>query len=102
MEYNSGASMILPDSIDLIENDFDSEDIAHEQIKQNEIMELIAAAFEGNDGSFDDDEDNDDDDDDDDGRSLNTSDSSYHSSDEQQILYSNNTTDEHYIQQENE
>ncbi|CAF1426320.1 unnamed protein product [Adineta steineri] len=101
MEYNSGASMILPDSIDLIENDFDSEDIAHEQIKQNEIMELIAAAFEGNDGSFDDDEDNDDDDDDDD-RSLNTSDSSYHSSDEQQILYSNNTTDEHYIQQENE
>ncbi|CAF3549990.1 unnamed protein product [Adineta steineri] len=102
MEYNSGASMILPDSIDLIENDFDSEDIAHEQIKQNEIMELIAAAFEGNDGSFDDDEDNDDDDDDDDDRSLNTSDSSYHSSDEQQILYSNNTTDEHYIQQENE
>jgi len=34
MEYNLGGNMVLPDSF---ENDFDNEDIAHEQIKQNEV-----------------------------------------------------------------
>jgi len=37
MEFNSGVNMILPDSINLIENDFDDEDIVHEQTKQNEV-----------------------------------------------------------------
>ncbi|CAF1243822.1 unnamed protein product [Adineta ricciae] len=79
MEYDSSVSMFLPDSIDLVENDFDTEDIVHEQTKQNEIIELIMAAFEGHE------EPTDDDDDDDDDTSLNTSESSYHSFNEQQV-----------------
>lgn len=38
MDYNSGVSLILPDSIGSIENDFDEEDIVHEQTNQNEVM----------------------------------------------------------------
>ena len=38
MDYNSGVSLILPDSIGLIENDFDEEDIVHEQTNQNEVI----------------------------------------------------------------
>ena len=41
MEYDSSVSMLLPDSIDIIENDFDTEDIVHEQTKQNEVKNLI-------------------------------------------------------------
>lgn len=41
MDYNSGVSLILPDSIGLIENDFDEEDIVHEQTNQNEVISLI-------------------------------------------------------------
>ncbi|CAF4950827.1 unnamed protein product, partial [Rotaria magnacalcarata] len=37
----------LPDTIDLNENDPSDEDIVHEQANQNEIVELIMAAFEG-------------------------------------------------------
>jgi hypothetical protein len=40
MEFNSGVSMFLPDSIGLNENDFDEEDhedIVHEQTNQNEV-----------------------------------------------------------------
>ena len=40
MEYNSGVSMFLPDTIGLNENDFDEEDhedIVHEQTNQNEV-----------------------------------------------------------------
>ncbi len=37
MEFNSSVNMILPDSINLIENDFDDEDILHEQTNQNEV-----------------------------------------------------------------
>ncbi|CAF0850375.1 unnamed protein product [Adineta ricciae] len=80
MEYDSSVSMLLPDSINLIENDFDTEDIVHEQTKQNEIIELIMAAFEGHEEPTDDDDDDDDDD-----TSLNTSESSYHSFNEQQV-----------------
>ncbi|CAF4585184.1 unnamed protein product, partial [Rotaria socialis] len=36
MEYNSGGSMILPDTINLNENDPYDEDIVHEQANQNE------------------------------------------------------------------
>jgi len=40
MEFNSGVSLFLPDSIGLNENDFDEEDhedIVHEQTNQNEV-----------------------------------------------------------------
>lgn len=37
MEFNSGVSMISADSIALLQNDFDDEDIAHEQTNQNEV-----------------------------------------------------------------
>lgn len=40
MEFNSGVSMFLPDTIGLNENDFDEEDhedIVHEQTNQNEV-----------------------------------------------------------------
>ncbi len=37
MEYNSSVSMILPDSIGLIENDFDDDDIVREQTNRNEV-----------------------------------------------------------------
>jgi hypothetical protein len=37
MEYNPDVRMILPDSISLMENDFDDEDIVHEQKNQNEV-----------------------------------------------------------------
>lgn len=30
-------SMLLPDSIDLAETDFDHDDLVHEQTKQNEV-----------------------------------------------------------------
>jgi hypothetical protein len=43
MEFNSGVSMFLPDSIGLNENDFDEEDhedIVHEQTNQNEVREV--------------------------------------------------------------
>ncbi|CAF4004224.1 unnamed protein product, partial [Rotaria sp. Silwood2] len=107
MEYNSAVSMILPDTIDLIENDFndeDHEDIVHEQTNQNEIVELIMAAFEGQEEPSDG-EDDDDDDDDDDDESCNTSDSSHHTSDEKNMLTMNNNhhyTDEHYVPENNE
>ncbi|UJR37060.1 hypothetical protein I4U23_029765 [Adineta vaga] len=101
MEYDSSISMMLPDSIDLVENDFDSEDIVHEQTKQNEIIELIMAAFQGHDEPTDDDDD--DDYDDDDTGSLSISQSSYHSTNEQQILYENmNIVDENHVYQQNE
>ncbi|CAF5104645.1 unnamed protein product [Rotaria sp. Silwood1] len=100
MEYNSGVSMILPDTINLIENDSydeDHEDIVHEQTNQNEIVELIMAAFEGHeepsDGEDDDDE------------SCNTSDSSHHTSGEKYMLNIDNnnySTDEHYVQENKE
>ena len=41
MEYDSSVSMLLPDSINLVENDFDTEDIVHEQTKQNEVKDLF-------------------------------------------------------------
>ncbi len=40
MEFNSGVSMFLPDTIGLNEDDFDEEDhedIVHEQTNQNEV-----------------------------------------------------------------
>jgi hypothetical protein len=37
MEYNSGVSMILPESIGSIENDFDDDEIVREQKNQNEV-----------------------------------------------------------------
>ncbi len=37
MEYNPSVSMILPDSIGLIENDFDDDDIVREQTNRNEV-----------------------------------------------------------------
>jgi hypothetical protein len=43
MEFNSGVSMFLPDSIGLNENDFDEEDhedIVHEQTNQNEVCAI--------------------------------------------------------------
>lgn len=43
MDYNSGVSLILPDSISLIENDFDEEDIVHEQTSQNEVISLFSS-----------------------------------------------------------
>ncbi len=48
MEYNSGVSMILPDSIGLIGNDFDDEDhddIVHEQTNQNEVKKIKERLF---------------------------------------------------------
>jgi hypothetical protein len=47
MEYDSGVSMILPDSIGLIENDFDDEDIVHEQTNQNEVKNKTTIVFFG-------------------------------------------------------
>ncbi|CAM4901377.1 unnamed protein product [Rotaria socialis] len=98
MEYNSGGSMILPDTINLNENDPYDEDIVHEQANQNEIVELIMAAFEGqeepSDGEDDDDE------------SSNTSDSSHHNSDEKHTLHIQNNNNYHIdelnVQQNNE
>ncbi|CAM4776239.1 unnamed protein product [Rotaria magnacalcarata] len=96
MEYNSGGSMILPDTIDLNENDPSDEDIVHEQANQNEIVELIMAAFEGHEEPSDGEDD----------ESFNTSDSSHHNSDEKHTLhiYNNNNhhTDELNVQQNNE
>ena len=40
MEFNSGVSMFLPDSIGLLDNDYDEEDqedMVHEQTNQNEV-----------------------------------------------------------------
>ena len=40
MEFNSGVSMFLPDSIGLMGNDYDEEDpedMVHEQTNQNEV-----------------------------------------------------------------
>ncbi|CAF5111256.1 unnamed protein product, partial [Rotaria magnacalcarata] len=95
MEYNSGGSMILPDTIDLNENDPSDEDIVHEQANQNEIVELIMAAFEGHEEPSDGEDD----------ESFNTSDSSHHNSDEKHTLhiYNNNNhhTDELNVQQNN-
>jgi len=45
MEYDSGVSMILPDSIGLIENDFDDEDTVHEQTNQNEVKKTKLRLF---------------------------------------------------------
>lgn len=39
MEYNSGINMVLPNGIDIIENDFYDEDIVHEQTSQKEVIE---------------------------------------------------------------
>ena len=44
MEFNSGVSMFLPDTIGLNGNDFDEEDhedIVHEQTNQNEVRNKI-------------------------------------------------------------
>ncbi|CAF1678242.1 unnamed protein product, partial [Adineta ricciae] len=104
MEFNSGVSMFLPDTIGLNGNDFDEEDhedIVHEQTNQNEIVELIMAAFEGHEEPSDG-EDEDDDDDDDDDESLNTSnaDQHHHQSNEHEILNTNNNNNnnENYVQ----
>ena len=43
MEFNSGVSMFLPDSIGLLDNDFDEEDhedMVHEQTNQNEVSSI--------------------------------------------------------------
>ncbi|CAF1253495.1 unnamed protein product [Adineta steineri] len=111
MEFNSGVSMFLPDSIGLNENDFDeedNEDIVHEQTNQNEIVELIMAAFEGHEEPSDGDDDEDDEDDDDDDESMNTSNLSHHHhhhiSNDHEILNTNNNNNnnnnEHYVQQQ--
>lgn len=42
MEFNSGVSMFLPDSIGLLDNDYDEEDqedMVHEQTNQNEVSQ---------------------------------------------------------------
>ncbi|CAF1662881.1 unnamed protein product [Rotaria magnacalcarata] len=108
MEFNSGVSMFLPDSIGLNENDFDEEDhedIVHEQTNQNEIVELIMAAFEGHEepSDGDEEEEEDDDDDDDDDESLDTSNSSHQVNNEHELLNTNNNNNnanEHYVQQQ--
>jgi hypothetical protein len=45
MEYNPSVGIILPDSIDRIENDFDDEDIIHEQTNQNEVKQIEVLLF---------------------------------------------------------
>ncbi|CAF4587858.1 unnamed protein product, partial [Rotaria sp. Silwood1] len=102
MEFNSGVSMFLPDSIGLNGNDFDEEDhedIVHEQTNQNEIVELIMAAFEGHEEPSDGEEEEDDEDD----ESLNTSNSSHLIVNEHELLNTNNNNNnanDHYIQQQ--
>ncbi|UJR09139.1 hypothetical protein I4U23_013386 [Adineta vaga] len=102
MEFNSGVSMFLPDSMGLNENDFDEEDhedIVHEQTNQNEIVELIMAAFEGHEEPSDGEDDDEEDDDDD--ESLNTSNGGqHHLLNEHELLNknNNNNNNENYVQ----